>query len=66
MDNETIIYQLSVQDIQDVANDTLGRHLSAEEIESILDSIAKRIPWYSAIQDSIYDKINTSGEEKNE
>lgn len=58
MTNETIIYQLDVQDIQNVANEELGRDLSFEEVEKILESIAERIPWYDAIAYSIYEKIS--------
>jgi hypothetical protein len=48
-----IIYQLTVDDIQYVANKEFGRELTPEEIELIRDKIAEKIPWYEAIADSI-------------
>lgn len=50
---DQIIYQLTVEDVQNVALEELDEELSVEEIESIEDLIAKRIDWYSAIADAI-------------
>jgi hypothetical protein len=52
-----IIYQLTVKDIQEVANQELERELSLEEIELIRDRIADKIPWYDAIAESIDELI---------
>lgn len=41
--NNKIIYQLTVEDIQNVANQELGRSLSDAEIESIIEPIAEKI-----------------------
>ena len=51
------IYQLTVEDIQEVANQELERELSLEEIELIRDRIAERIPWYDAIAGAIDEMI---------
>lgn len=51
--NNKIIYQLTVEDIQTVANQELGRSLSDAEIESIIEPIAEKIPWYDAICNAI-------------
>ena len=48
-----IIYQLTVKDIQEVANQELERELSLEEIELIQNRIAEKIRWYDAIAESI-------------
>lgn len=50
---DQIIYQLTVEDVQNVALEELDEELSVKEIESIEDLIAKRIDWYSAIADAI-------------
>lgn len=50
---EKIIYQLTVTDIQTVANNELGRELSLDEIDSIQEKIAEKIAWYDVIADSI-------------
>jgi len=48
-----IIYQLTVEDVQNVALEELDEKLSLDEIKSIEDLIAKRIDWYGAIADAI-------------
>lgn len=52
-----IIYQLRVEDIQEVAVQELDRELTKEEIEKLIDPIADRIPWYDAIADAINENI---------
>ena len=48
-----VIYQLTIEDIQNVADDTLGRFLNADEIELIEDKIGDNIDWYNAIVNTI-------------
>ncbi|MCK4344593.1 MAG: hypothetical protein KAX05_04845 [Bacteroidales bacterium] len=55
---DTIIYELTVQDIQTVANQELERNLTNNEIERIIDLIAENISWYEAISSAIEKKIN--------
>lgn len=50
---DQIIYQLTIEDVQNVALEELDEELSLEEIKSIEELIAKRIDWYSAIADAI-------------
>jgi len=52
-----IIYQLTIDDVQSVANQEIERELTKDEIEIIQDSIAKKIDWYSAIANAINEKI---------
>ena len=54
---EKIFYQLTVEDVQNVANQELERELSLEEIELIQDRIAEKIDWYNAIAQSIDELI---------
>lgn len=54
---DKIIYQLSIEDIQNVAEENFGRKLTSKEINKILDPIADRIPWYDAIYDAIKEKL---------
>jgi hypothetical protein len=54
---EEIIYQITVEDLQEVANQELERKLTSEEIELVKEKIAERIPWYDAIADSISDTL---------
>ena len=54
---DKIIYQLSVEDIQNVAEENFGRKLTSKEIKKVLDPIADRITWYDAIYDAIKDTL---------
>ena len=58
MKNNKIIYSLTVEDIQTVANQEIERNLSSEEIEKIIETIAEKINWYGAIADSINEKFD--------
>lgn len=59
MKNETI-YILSKNDIQNVAQQEIGRDLTSDEIQKIKESISEKINWYDAIADSISENINIS------
>ncbi len=48
-----IIYQLTEEDVQYVANEELERDISPEEIIKIKDAIAENIRWFDAIADAI-------------
>lgn len=52
-----IIYQLTVEDIQIVAEKEIGRNLSSEEIELLRDGIAEKISWYDVLAESIGEMI---------
>lgn len=58
MKNETI-YKLMIEDIQNVAQQEIGRDLTFSEINKIKDNIADKIPWYDAIANSINEYITT-------
>lgn len=53
MNPETIIYSLTVEDIQTVAMETMGRILTDPEINSLIDSIGDRLSWFDAIEGAI-------------
>lgn len=56
---DQIIYQLTIEDVQNVALVELDEELSLEEIKGIEELIAKRIDWYSAIADAINELKST-------
>jgi hypothetical protein len=58
MENNKIVYLLTVGDIQTVANQEIERNLSYDEIKSIIETIAEKINWYDAIADSITEKFD--------
>jgi hypothetical protein len=52
-----VVYQLTIKDIQEVAEQELGRELSLQEIALLQDRIADKISWYDAIAESIDELI---------
>lgn len=56
-DKNEIIYQLTIEDIQEVAIQELDRELTKKEIKRLIDPIAEKIPWYDAIADAIDETI---------
>ena len=57
MKTETI-YKLTIEDIQNVAQQEIGRDLTSDEIRKVRVSIPDKIKWYDAIADSISENIN--------
>ena len=54
---ETIIYSLCIEDLQNVANEVLGRELNASEISILEDKIGDHIDWYGVIHNAIIQNI---------
>ncbi len=50
---EKVIYSLTNEDVQKVAEQELDRLLSVEEIALLEEQIAKNISWYDAIREAI-------------
>jgi hypothetical protein len=53
LDEARLVYQISVEDLQSVANDELERDLTEEEIMKIEDIIGDYIDWYGTISECI-------------
>lgn len=53
-DDNEVVYSICIKDIQNVAEQELGRELLNEEIERIIDKVVDNINWYDAISDAIY------------
>jgi hypothetical protein len=56
-DKSEMIYQLTIEDIQEVAIQELDRELTKEEIKRLVDPIAEKIPWYDAIAEVINEQF---------
>ncbi len=56
-DKNEVVYQLTIEDIQEVATQELGRELTKEEIKRLIDPLAEKIPWYDAITIAINEII---------
>lgn len=49
MDTSKIIYSINIEDVQNVAEEKLGRKLTDNELKTIEDKIGDYIDWYGAI-----------------
>ena len=56
-DLDKIIYQLTVEDLQNVANDELNRDFTEEEVKLLEDKIGGYIDWYEIISLAISNHI---------
>ena len=52
-----VFYSLSFLDIQNVAEQELGRKLTPVEIDKVADAVSKRIAWYNIIADVLFFEI---------
>jgi hypothetical protein len=66
MRKDQIIYQLSVEDIQNVAQENFGRKLTSKEIKKITDPIADGIQWYDIIYYAIKDNLDIDELDEND
>lgn len=55
---EKIIYSINIEDVQNVANQDLGRDLNDDELKLIEDKIGEYIDWFGAISNAISESIN--------
>ena len=56
-----IIYSLSIEDVQTVAEQEIDRELTIEEIQLVKDLVAEKIDWYEALAEAI-DQVVKSDE----
>ncbi|OGL48971.1 MAG: hypothetical protein A3C43_08460 [Candidatus Schekmanbacteria bacterium RIFCSPHIGHO2_02_FULL_38_11] len=54
---EKIVYSLCIEDLQNVANEILGRELNADEVSILENKIGDYIDWYGAINNAILQNI---------
>lgn len=57
MNQEKLIYTLTVEDLQTVAADCLERELTEKEISLLEEKIGDYIDWYSIIEEAINNNI---------
>ncbi len=57
---DKILYQLTVEDFQNVAQEEIGRELTKQEITIVLKSAEQKFDWYSAIMYAIWENIESS------
>lgn len=52
-----IIYKLTIEDIQNVAQQELERNLTIVEVNKVVDLIGESFDWYNPIADAIINTI---------
>lgn len=52
-----IIYSINIEDVQNVAEQELGKKLTKKELKIIEDKIGDYIDWYEAINMAIQNSI---------
>lgn len=69
MRKNMVIYKLTVEDINNVANDVIERNLTQEEMKRVICCVGNFIPWDEAIVNSFLSvgiKFDEDIEEKND
>jgi len=57
IDTSKIIYSINIEDVQNVAEEELGRKLTKKELKIIEDKLGDYIDWYSTIDMAIKNEI---------
>jgi hypothetical protein len=57
MKSSKIIYSINIEDVQNVAEEELGRKLSKKELALIENKIGDYIDWYGAIDFAIRNEV---------
>ncbi|MDH5769117.1 MAG: hypothetical protein OEZ31_09190, partial [Nitrospirota bacterium] len=50
-------YSINIEDVQNVAEEELGRELTEKELKIVEDKVGDYIDWYSAIDFTIQNEI---------
>jgi hypothetical protein len=58
MDASKIIYSLNIEDVQNVAEEELGRGLTKKELKIVEDKVGDYIDWHEAISLALKDAVN--------
>jgi hypothetical protein len=53
MRKDTVIYQLTVEDIQTVSEEYLKRKLNSAELKKVINSVGDYIPWHDSIESTL-------------
>jgi hypothetical protein len=57
IDTSKIIYSINIEDVQNVAEEELGRKLTEKELKTVENKVGDYIDWYSAIDMTIQNEI---------
>ena len=54
---EDVVYEINVEDLQNVSMQVLERPLTDVEVSLIKESVGNHIDWFQAIENAIYEHI---------
>ena len=57
MNTSKIIYSINIEDVQNVAEEKIGRKLMNKELKIIKDKLGDYIDWYSAIDMAMQNEV---------
>jgi hypothetical protein len=60
---ERTVYEISVEDLQEVAKEVLERELTEGELTAVGNRVGDYIDWFQAIEKAINDCIRRTGKE---
>jgi hypothetical protein len=66
IDTSKIIYSLNIEDVQNVAEEEFERAFSKKELKIVEDKVGEYVDWYGAIERTIWNKVLSRGENRNE
>lgn len=64
MNTSRIIYSINIQDIQQVAEEHLGRQASKKELKIVEDKVGDYIDWYEAITLALNDAVGSNEKQR--
>ncbi len=56
---ERTVYEISIDDLQQVAKEVLERELTDEEVSAVGNSVGDYIDWFQAIENAIQQHIHS-------
>lgn len=59
-----IIYSLNIEDVQNVAEEELGRQISKKELKIVEDKVGDYIDWHEAISLALNDAVSSQKSKK--
>jgi len=59
MNDSDIFYSLTITDLQHVAEESLNRQLTENEMKTVIRRIEERISWFDVVDDAIRESVTT-------
>lgn len=59
MNTSKIIYSINIEDIQNVAEEELGRKLNRKELKAVEDKLGDYISWHETISFALNDAVRS-------